>query len=97
VFAGIGENMGFGLGVGFTDAMKTVEEEIKRAIPTKFDGLNIDVAAVTKIPSNANERASSTQAGNVENKYEIVINNPKPEPASDSVRTTLLKHSYGLA
>jgi len=36
-------------------------------------------------------------AGNVENKYEIVINNPKPEAASDSVRTTLLKHSYGLA
>ena len=97
VFAGIGENMGLGLGVGFTAAMKTVEEEIKRAIPTKFDGLNIDVAAVTKAPTYLNERASAAQAGNVENKYEIVINNPKPEPASGSVRTTLLKHSYGLA
>ena len=89
--------MGFALGYGFTAAMKTVEEEIKRAIPTKFDGLNIDVAAVTKAPAYSNERASSAQAGNVENKYEIVINNPKPEAASDSVRTMLLKHSYGLA
>ena len=89
--------MGFALGSGFTAAMKTVEEEIKRAIPTKFDGLNLDVAAITKVPAVSNERTSMAQAGNVENKYEIVINNPKPEPASDSVRTTLLKHSYGLA
>ena len=97
VFAGIGENMGLGLGVGFTDAMRSVEEEMKRAIPTKFDGLNIDVAAVTKTPSSPNGSISASQAGNVENKYEIVINNPKPETASDSIRTTLLKHSYGLA
>ena len=97
VFAGIGENMGLGLGVGFTDAMRSVEEEMKRAIPTKFDGLNIDVSAFAKSPSSSNERGSVVQAGNVENKYEIVINNPKPEAASDSVRTTLLKHSYGLA
>ena len=97
VFAGIGENMGLGLGVGFTEAMRSVEAEIKQAIPTKFDGLNLDVAAVTKTPIATSERVSTAQAGNVENKYEIVINNPKPETASDSVRTTLLKHSYGLA
>lgn len=97
VFAGIGENMGLGLGVGFTDAMRSVEDEMKRAIPTKFDGLNLDVAAVAKSPSSSNERGTSSQAGNVENKYEIVINNPKAEPASNSIRTTLLKHSYGLA
>ena len=97
VFAGIGGNMGLGLGVGFTDAMRFVEEDIKKAIPTKFDGLNIDVAAAMRTPSASNERNSVAQAGNVENKYEIVINNPKPETASDSVRTTLLKHSYGLA
>ena len=77
--------------------MRSVEEEMKRAIPTKFDGLNIDVAAVTKTPSSPNGSISASQAGNVENKYEIVINNPKPETASDSIRTTLLKHSYGLA
>ena len=97
VFAGIGENMGLGLGVGFTDAMRSVEEEMKRAIPTKFDGLNIDVGAIGTIPSAAKGSNVAAQTGNVENKYEIVINNPKPEPASDSIRTTLLKHSYGLA
>ena len=97
VFADIGGNMGLGLGVGFADAMRFVEEDIKKAIPTKFDGLNIDVAAAMRTPSASNERNSVAQAGNVENKYEIVINNPKPETASDSVRTTLLKHSYGLA
>ena len=97
VFAGIGENMGLGLGVGFTDAMRTVEAEIKRAIPTKLDGLNLDLATVAKTPSYTNECSSTAQAGNVENKYEIVINNPKAEAASDSIRTTLLKHSYGLA
>jgi len=97
VFAGIGENMGLGLGVGFTDAMRSVEEEMKRAIPTKFDGLNIDVGTVVKSPATTNTSSSAAQAGNVENKYEIVINNPKAETASDSIRTTLLKHSYGLA
>ena len=97
VFAGIGENMGLGLGVGFTDAMRSVEEEMKRAIPTRFDGLNIDVGAVVKAPVSSSASGSMAQAGNVENKYEIVINNPKPEPASNSIRTTLLKHSYGLA
>ena len=97
VFAGIGENMGLGLGVGFTDAMRSVEEEMKRAIPTKFDGLNIDVGTVVKSPATSNTSSSAAQAGNVENKYEIVVNNPKPETASDSIRTTLLKHSYGLA
>ena len=97
VFAGIGENMGLGLGAGFTNAMRSVEEEMKRAIPTRFDGLNIDVGAVMKTPSTTNTSGSAAQAGNVENKYEIVINNPRPEPASGSIRTTLLKHSYGLA
>ena len=97
VFAGIGENMGLGLGAGFTNSMRSVEEEMKRAIPTRFDGLNIDVGAVMKTPSTTNTSGSAAQAGNVENKYEIVINNPKPVVASDSIRTTLLKHSYGLA
>ena len=37
VFAGIGENMGLGIGEGFTDAMKGVEKDITDAIPTDFD------------------------------------------------------------
>lgn len=37
VFAGIGENMGEGVGVGFTDAMRGVEDDMQKAIPTEFD------------------------------------------------------------
>lgn len=37
VFAGIGENMGLGLGEGFVDAMSDVEKEMQKAIPTDFD------------------------------------------------------------
>ena len=41
VFAGIGENMGLGLGEGFTDAMKGVEKDIQGAIPTDL-GLDVN-------------------------------------------------------
>ena len=37
VFAGIGENMGLGIGQGFTNIMKGVEKDIASAIPTDFD------------------------------------------------------------
>lgn len=37
VFAGIGENMGAGIGVGFQDAMKGVEDDMQKSIPTDFD------------------------------------------------------------
>lgn len=37
VFAGIGENMGLGIGMGFTDAMRGVEKDIAGAIPTDFN------------------------------------------------------------
>ena len=37
VFAGIGENMGLGIGEGFTSAMKGVEKDISDSIPTDFD------------------------------------------------------------
>ena len=72
-----------------------VLEKLKSRIKVYRD--DIDVGMVSKASAASNTTASATQAGNVENKYEIVINNPKPEPASGSVRTTLLKHSYGLA
>ena len=42
VFAGIGENMGLGLGQGFADAMSGVEQAITNAIPTD---LALDVRA----------------------------------------------------
>jgi len=37
VFAGIGGNMGEGVGVGFLKAMTGVEKDMKKAIPTNFD------------------------------------------------------------
>ena len=37
VFAGIGANMGQGIGVGFEDAMSGVEKDMQGAIPTDFD------------------------------------------------------------
>lgn len=37
VFAGIGSNMGDGVGVGFLNSMSDVEKKIKSAIPTSFD------------------------------------------------------------
>ena len=52
VFAGIGENMGLGLGEGFVDAMEDVEKEMQNAIPTDFDlepvraAANFDASAV---------------------------------------------------
>ncbi len=36
VFAGIGENMGLGIGVGFTGAMRKIEKDIRGAVPTDF-------------------------------------------------------------
>ena len=47
VFAGIGENMGLGLGVGFTNAMAGVEKDITNAIPTNFD-LDVNADYPTK-------------------------------------------------
>jgi len=37
VFAGIGGNMGEGIGVGFLNAMNGVEKDMQRAVPTEFD------------------------------------------------------------
>lgn len=54
VFAGIGENMGLGLGEGFIDAMEDVEKEMQKAIPSEFDAgrinANADISGITAIP-----------------------------------------------
>ncbi len=54
VFAGIGENMGLGLGEGFIDAMEDVEKEMQKAIPSEFDAgtinANADLSGLTAIP-----------------------------------------------
>lgn len=46
VFAGIGENMGAGVGVGFKDAMNEVEKDMEKAIPTSFD-VNSNIEGIT--------------------------------------------------
>lgn len=37
LFAGLGRNMGEGIGVGFEDAMAAVSQDMQNAIPTRFD------------------------------------------------------------
>ena len=37
LFAGLGKNMGEGIGVGFEDAMSAVSRDMQNAIPTRFD------------------------------------------------------------
>lgn len=59
VFAGIGENMGTGIGVGFTDAMDGVEKDMEKAIPTDFD---LDMNTALK---GVNGMAATAQALNV--------------------------------
>lgn len=52
VFAGIGENMGLGVGVGFENAMSNVEKEMQDSIPTDFDlgldGISNDISWESK-------------------------------------------------
>ncbi|MCI8537870.1 MAG: phage tail tape measure protein [Oscillospiraceae bacterium] len=43
VFAGIGEDSGRGVGVGFANIMKSVSEDMQDAIPTNLDGPEIDI------------------------------------------------------
>ena len=50
VFAGIGKNMGEGLGEGFNKAMSTVVQDMQKAIPTEFEigaGLAMDNPGIT--------------------------------------------------
>jgi phage-related protein len=56
VFAGIGENMGLGLGEGFLSAMSGVEKDMQSAIPTNFDinaSLNGLQPAFSGVPNQA--------------------------------------------
>lgn len=61
VFAGIGSNMGQGIGVGFSNAMKNVAAEMKNSIPTDFDGLQVDVSAVGNIIPDTSLATAGTQ------------------------------------
>lgn len=53
VFAGIGGNMGEGIGIGFLDAMNGVEKDMQKAIPTEFD-VNANVKGKTAADKTIN-------------------------------------------
>lgn len=61
VFAGIGGNMGEGIGIGFLDAMNGVEKDMQKAIPTEFD-----VNATVNGKSNADRTVNHTGVIRVE-------------------------------
>ena len=58
VFAGIGENMALGLGVGFDETMAKVERDMNRAIPTVTEGMRAISRPVVS-PVSAVDLASS--------------------------------------
>ena len=76
-----------GVGEAGTEAVIPVE---------KLDELMAKALQKVGVGTQARTAETGTKNGNVTNNYDITINNPKPEPASDSIRSTLLKHSYGL-
>lgn len=76
-----------GVGEAGTEAVVPVE---------KLDELMAKALQKAGIGNHMKAAETGAQGGNVTNNYDITINNPKPEPASDSIRSTLLKHSYGL-
>ncbi|XCH78847.1 MAG: hypothetical protein WHF31_15195 [Candidatus Dehalobacter alkaniphilus] len=78
VFAGIGEYMAQGLGVGFTDEMRSVNKDIQGAIPTSI-GANINAGAI------ASNRAVAT-GSNVN--FTQNIYSPKPLTAYEVYRQT---------
>lgn len=62
LFAGLGENMGLGIGVGFERAMAKVGEDMKNAIPTNFDidaGLNLS-GSLARSSSSAGTSGGTT-------------------------------------
>jgi len=76
-----------GVGEAGTEAVVPIE---------KLD--EIMAKAMLKVGLGSQSKVSDTgvQNGNVTNNYDITINNPKPEAASDSTRRVLLRQSYGL-
>lgn len=89
VFAGIGKNMGQGIGVGFEDAMKGVSEDMKNAIPTDLEigyGITGKMNAGYKgaaMLNSANSRNKTSAASGNNHPIIININDAKIMRASD--------------
>jgi len=76
-----------GVGEAGTEAVVPVE---------KLDELMAKALQKVGVGTQAKTAEQGIQSGNVTNNYDITINNPKPEAASDSTRRALLRQSYGL-
>ncbi len=76
-----------GVGEAGTEAVVPVE---------KLDELMARALQKVGVGAKTNTSEAGIQSGNVTNNYDITINNPKPEAASDSTRRALLRQSYGL-
>ncbi|OPZ87773.1 MAG: hypothetical protein BWY74_03316 [Firmicutes bacterium ADurb.Bin419] len=78
MFAGIGENMGKGIGVGFDQVMDAVTKDMQKSIPTDFDvasslNLNQDGYGLQTAP-NANsivEHTGVIEVRGINNKDEL--------------------------
>ena len=72
VFAGIGENMGLGVGVGFEGAMAGVEKDMQDAFPTDFDvGLDGVAQDVSLEAKKTYEHTGTIRVEGVNNQGEI--------------------------
>lgn len=76
-----------GVGEAGTEAVLPIE---------KLDELLAKALQKVGLGTQTKTLEQGTQSGNVTNNYDITINNPKPEAASDSTRRVLLRQSYGL-
>ena len=74
VFADIGKNMGLGIGTGFTDSMKSVERDMKNAIPMSFGSPQLAFAGVNgNVGYGSNNNRRQSGSGVTQN---LTINSP---------------------
>lgn len=79
LFAGIGRNMGEGIGVGFQDAMNQVSRDMRAAVPTDFSvSANVRGAYTGGYPASAYTGANITQ--------HISITSPKALSEKEAAR-----------
>lgn len=72
VFAGIGSNMGQGIGIGFMEAMGNVERDMKKAIPTDFDmKASLDVDAAGSSTRSVVEHTGAIEVRGINSKNEL--------------------------
>lgn len=72
VFAGIGSNMGQGIGIGFLEAMNGVERDMKKAIPTDFDmNASLNVDAVGSASRSVVEHTGIIEVRGINSKNEL--------------------------